>query len=580
MNRFSPVRLPLSRPVKFGDTSHGLYSAATGQITTPTPDAVQIACPGVQPLGTDSFVLRIPGTPAVPERTPEEIAADDAAGRTWINYGIIAGFNRRLYGAALSDTSLSPAQGWIYVDDDGDRWMVRISFADFSVLRLRFRRFGRFEHGLPVGDIVQTVEIPVSGLQLSTSTTPEFIARAFGNSHRTTLDAISSSGHRVVVLRSILEWNLTNNPSERRNFALNNAEVYLGHPEAGAPMGLNGCELRLSGKPPFVSVTAHPILEPVTTGASVPTTCTWWSIADYVPRTATANPGEGYREAIKREYGITDNDIARITAPLGTTSVSYTYRSLAGCYYDASDSLQVVTLEIDVTATRTMAAAFSAGSPSSETPPVAGQYADLIRAMSDWPGLGKGYAETDLQITGSARFSSAPGITIPFSQRYRVRACDDEALAPGVIEREYSVGGISGSVSEATGYWGFKSNSGPLLLLQTTDGWGAINPQGGDAPRSSAGPLLNGYPQTIYSTLYPIFPAGCDLKSYRFGSGCWGAIVLGLYSTPVRRLALLGSPLQAKLMAKDGAVAADFGWAGSDPVTGEIVDGDTARCFL
>ena len=76
----------------------------------------------------------------MPERTPDEIAADDAAGRTWINYGIIAGFNRRLYGAALSDTGLSPAQGWIYVDDDGDRWMVRISFADFSVLRLRFRR--------------------------------------------------------------------------------------------------------------------------------------------------------------------------------------------------------------------------------------------------------------------------------------------------------------------------------------------------------------------------------------------------------------------------------------------------------
>lgn len=49
-------------------------------------------------------------------RTPEELAADGAVGRTWRTDAILSGARMYLYGAALN--------GWVYCATDGTRWLV------------------------------------------------------------------------------------------------------------------------------------------------------------------------------------------------------------------------------------------------------------------------------------------------------------------------------------------------------------------------------------------------------------------------------------------------------------------------
>lgn len=60
--------------------------------------------------------LAVPGVPA-PVRTAEEQADDTAAGRQWRNEAILSGARQQLYGRTLD--------GWIYIDPDGARWLVR-----------------------------------------------------------------------------------------------------------------------------------------------------------------------------------------------------------------------------------------------------------------------------------------------------------------------------------------------------------------------------------------------------------------------------------------------------------------------
>lgn len=85
-----------------------------GGVTTPIPDThgstYRVAVPGVLPL----------------ERTPAELAADTAAGREWRHEATLSGARLQLYG--------KPLDGWIYVDPDGARWLVRCAQLDENVL--------------------------------------------------------------------------------------------------------------------------------------------------------------------------------------------------------------------------------------------------------------------------------------------------------------------------------------------------------------------------------------------------------------------------------------------------------------
>ena len=130
---------PLSRVRMIGDCDHGLWRGDTAAIES--PGGVSIPCRGAQPAQIreyegdqgDSIAVRVPGTPAV-TRSPEEHAADAAAGRTWLDYGILSGGARRLYGHELG------ARSWIYCAPDGSRWTATMGMG--AAAQLAFRRFG------------------------------------------------------------------------------------------------------------------------------------------------------------------------------------------------------------------------------------------------------------------------------------------------------------------------------------------------------------------------------------------------------------------------------------------------------
>lgn len=129
----------------FGDPWHGLWSAATGKVTTSA--AVEVDLPGLDPNDGysdracgDCFLIQVDGLP-VPSNPPTEAAA----GRTWLNYGLITGADHRLYGRNLT------MFGWLYIDPDGNPWYAKISsalpgtgiFTSYQPT-ITFKRFGVF----------------------------------------------------------------------------------------------------------------------------------------------------------------------------------------------------------------------------------------------------------------------------------------------------------------------------------------------------------------------------------------------------------------------------------------------------
>jgi hypothetical protein len=101
----------LDEIVKAGETRHGLYNNATGNLRLPNGQNMSLPLTS-RPQGSETFVLRKPGMPAV-VTTPEEAAA----GHTWINYVILAGRNKTFYGKPVG-------LGWLYLDDAGTLWTV------------------------------------------------------------------------------------------------------------------------------------------------------------------------------------------------------------------------------------------------------------------------------------------------------------------------------------------------------------------------------------------------------------------------------------------------------------------------
>lgn len=94
---------------------HGLIRPAAN------PSQGEIVLPNGQtrehPLtGSTNYRIYVPGTPAV-LRTPEQLAADEAAGREWWNEAILSGTS--LYGKDLG--------GWLYCSPDGSRWVIDLA---------------------------------------------------------------------------------------------------------------------------------------------------------------------------------------------------------------------------------------------------------------------------------------------------------------------------------------------------------------------------------------------------------------------------------------------------------------------
>lgn len=134
----------LGRTGIFGTPYHG--TVQSGLITLPNATTRTYTQPeGVYPdVAGATHLLRKPGQPAV-TRTPEQEAADLAAGREWRNVAMLSGGRQQLYGQNL--------QGWIYIDPDGGRWLIQfvtdIETVIFAIgtplsIQMRVSRFGVF----------------------------------------------------------------------------------------------------------------------------------------------------------------------------------------------------------------------------------------------------------------------------------------------------------------------------------------------------------------------------------------------------------------------------------------------------
>lgn len=124
---------------------HGLCIG--GQIAL--PNGQQRAYP--QPPDGDVYIVQAPGQVA-PIRTPEETAADSAAGRTWLPYALLSGSSKLYAGQTIG------VSAWIYVAPDKSRWLIAAAFGGSNphTATLTIKRFGEFGrppeiYTLPVG---------------------------------------------------------------------------------------------------------------------------------------------------------------------------------------------------------------------------------------------------------------------------------------------------------------------------------------------------------------------------------------------------------------------------------------------
>lgn len=156
----SPAHAP-GRVTLFGDPWHGLWTQSTGLIHTPSGVAVPTLgqAPQAGPMQYesrigDAFGVQVPGHPLV-ERSSAAAAADAAAGRSWPNYGILAGARRRLYGKPLHSNQFAAMRSWIYIDPEGGRW--RITIGENGGSELTAVRFGAIPKDLGEPAVAQTV---------------------------------------------------------------------------------------------------------------------------------------------------------------------------------------------------------------------------------------------------------------------------------------------------------------------------------------------------------------------------------------------------------------------------------------
>ncbi|QMV62779.1 hypothetical protein VUJ49_22685 [Pseudomonas berkeleyensis] len=118
---------PLDEPDAFGCTVHGLVASfagverrKVGEQLWPLPEGYMdslrvIPERHVEDFG-DTHLLRVPGVPEL-DWEAQELQAETAAGRVWQNYALLSGMGPGLFG--------HPLRGWVYVDDEGKRWLIQ-----------------------------------------------------------------------------------------------------------------------------------------------------------------------------------------------------------------------------------------------------------------------------------------------------------------------------------------------------------------------------------------------------------------------------------------------------------------------
>lgn len=134
-------------------------------LTYPQPDA------GFEDQAGDTHLVQVPGMPEV-ERTASQAARDVETGAQWRNKAMLSGSRQQICGQDLN--------GWIYIDDNKDRWWVQcgdafgpeISLSSPLTLTLTLRRFGVFSptpdttvhsHVVTLTDLQQSGTLTIDG---------------------------------------------------------------------------------------------------------------------------------------------------------------------------------------------------------------------------------------------------------------------------------------------------------------------------------------------------------------------------------------------------------------------------------
>lgn len=178
--------IPFDITKLFGHPWHGLVSS--GQLTLPNGQTTE----HVQPSSGDCWVIKIPGQPAV-ERSPEEAAADTAAGRQWLNYALLSGENHVLYGKALG------AGSWIYIDADKKRWLVTCAQLDGNATVASATVSGALTFSLTLRNFGELESAPMVHAFVASTTSPGLPGSWQSSTLPIRIEDISTTGAKVAI---------------------------------------------------------------------------------------------------------------------------------------------------------------------------------------------------------------------------------------------------------------------------------------------------------------------------------------------------------------------------------------------
>lgn len=389
------------------DPWHGLYRASDGKIEA--PNGIRTSVKGTAPICTvqiktapgganmplpacDSVLVRRPGMPVV--TTP---ASEEALGKTWLNYNIMAGGEKVMAGRFC--------HYWLYQAPDGSRWYVSgniyatlTNLAGVATISLSLNRFGEF------GQAAEQQIIANQTINFTTQTDLDGAGSATLNLS-VMVDDVTETGNKAV---ASVCYGVAGDINYRRVLAV--------------------IEITLSGQPP-TAVMASSLLAQE---ADLPWFDPWYAVGAPYPPAPTLKTGFWAFSGGEWVFSVYDGNYAS-PAPVRIVlvvagSADYYREYLVGGRYDAAAAVQVIKGRVERHATTT--ADLSAGTPGGPSP------AGFVITGSE-------------TITGFARLL-ANGATIEeISWSYSATGTQTDGVDS--ISNSATVGGESTSGTNATG---------------------------------------------------------------------------------------------------------------------------------
>jgi hypothetical protein len=185
----NPANVPTWGTPWHGLVQGGVLTLPNGStMTYPQPPAKTAVISGTATTIPDTagstYLVAVPGVPLV---TPS--AEDVTAGREWRNKATLSASRQQLYGKSLD--------GWIYIDPDGARWLVRCAQLDENVLystgsslalTVTLSRFG----DLGVAAEQHSYPLTITSFGIDAGSMPSTV--------RVLLDAINSGGSAAILM--------------------------------------------------------------------------------------------------------------------------------------------------------------------------------------------------------------------------------------------------------------------------------------------------------------------------------------------------------------------------------------------